>query len=235
MAKITLNSETITVLKNFASINQSVLIKTTDAVVRNNSKSCIAIYRFKEPLDLNGVLELGIYDTGDFLGIMSAYKNPEIETNDKFVTISEGKSKVKYFTTAADMVPSVPYDCENGKYNIEKKFASVACELEFIIPQEKINILLKMATLLRSEFLFFESVDGAVRITVADELESSNNTWEMTLEENIIQSQLASPVKMNLQEFKILPSDYTVKLSSVGISFWKSNLGVDYYIGLSAM
>lgn len=235
MAKITLAQETINVLKNFSAINQSVLIKTTDAVVRNNSKSCIAIYRFNDELDLGGESEIGLYDTADFLGIYSAYKTPEIEATDKFITISEGKSKVKYFTTASTHIPSVPYDAKTGKYNIEGKFEMVECEMDFVIPQEKINILLKMATLLRSEFLFFESVDGVVRITVADELESSNNTWEMTLEDDITKSELTTPVKMNLQEFKILPSDYQVKISSAGISFWKSNLGVDYYIGLSAM
>jgi NADH dehydrogenase/NADH:ubiquinone oxidoreductase subunit G len=232
MSKITLPNELINLLKNFSTINPSVLIKRNETVVRNNSKSCIGIYRYKEELPLGDVNELGLYDTGDFLSIYSAYKQPEFETNEKFITISEGKSKVKYFTTAASMIPEVPFDEKTGKYKIEGKFSKVEPEADFIIPQEKINILMKMATLLRSEYLFFESVEGVIRITVANELESSDNSWEMTIEEDVKKSELPFPVRIVLAEFRVLPVDYRVQIASAGITRWHSNVGVDYYIGL---
>lgn len=232
MSKITLPSELINLLKNFSVINPSVLIKSTETVVRNNSKSCIGIYRYKDELPLGDVTEIGLYDTGDFLSIYSAYKQPEFEVNEKYITISEGKSKVKYFTTAKSMIPEVPFDEKTGKYKIEGKFAKVTPEADFVIPQEKINILMKMATLLRSEYLFFESVDGVIRITVANELESSDNTWEMTIEDDIKKSELPFPVRIVLAEFKVIPADYRVEIASDGITKWSSNVGVDYYIGL---
>ncbi|MED7634195.1 UNVERIFIED_CONTAM: hypothetical protein DVV46_11130, partial [Lactobacillus paragasseri] len=133
--KIMLPSELINVLKNFGSINPSVLIKRTETVVRNNAKSCIGIYRHKEELEIGESTGIGLYDAGDFLSIYSAYKQPEFEVNEKYVTISEGKSKVKYFVQAESMIPAVPFDAKTNCYSIENKFAKVTPEAEFVIPQ----------------------------------------------------------------------------------------------------
>jgi len=209
------------VLKNFAGINPSMIVESKGFKVINNSKSVIGFYNFEKEYDF---VAFGLYETNEFLTIVSALGTPDIEVSEKFLSIVNGKDKVKYFTTAQNLLPKVP--------NVGKKFEDLECELEFNIPADKLNLLLKMAGILKSKYLFFETDKKKIRITAGDELESSGNNFEVLLEEGITSNNLKEPVKITLADFKIIPSEYQVKLSTK-ISKWSSTLGVDYFVGVA--
>ena len=240
MKQFQLTNETMQVLKNFTQINPSFLIKSTEAIVRNQAKNCVAIYRFPEPLEMD-VEAFGLYEFNDFISIISAFKNPTLSVNDSYILITEAKSKMKYFTTPLDMIPCnqkpiLKYVEGTKVYTTEQKFSNVSIELDFVIPQEKLNILLKMVSLMKTESVFFESVEDAVRITVGNELESSHNTWEMTIDTDIKINNLdGKALKIGVSELKLLPADYNVKMSTMGVSCWTSNIGVVYYVGLDVV
>jgi hypothetical protein len=189
---------------------------------------------FDEPLDFSD--EIGIYDSSEFLGILSFYKNPEIKNFDKYVTITEGNSKATYFKTAKELLPKVLVQQKFTPDDIKARLDKIGCELQFTLTAEKINMLIKMASIMKSEFVFFETDESKIRITVGNELESSNNNWEITIDsENITNNSLENPVKLSVMEFKFVPSDYDVKVSSKGMSYWKSVSGIEYFIAVTTI
>lgn len=212
----------INVLKNFATINPSMILDPTGFKVINTSKSVIGNYSFAKPYDFE---EYGIYEATDFLAALGAMDNPQIEVKDKYIVIVDGTSKLKYFTTAKDLLPVVP--------DVGKKFDTLEPELDFSITSDKLAALLKMAGILKSKYIFFESDKKKIRITAGDELESSNNNYEVIIESGIKANKLSSPVKIILADFKILPGEYKVQLHPK-ISKWENMTGVTYFVSCQA-
>ncbi len=217
------NEKETGVLQNFAGINPSMIVDSKGFKVINNAKSVIGFYSFEKPYDFE---DFGLYETNEFLTILKALESPEIEVSDKYLSISTGKDKVKYFTTAQNLLPKVP--------DVSKKFSDVECEMVFSLSADKLNLLLKMAGILKSKFLFFETDKKKIRITAGDELESSGNNFEVVIEEGITSNKLTEPVKIILADFKIMPGEYKVQLSTK-ISKWECVNGVDYYVGVAAI
>ena len=69
-------------------------------------------------------------------------------------------------------------------------------------------------------------------ITIANELESSNNSYELFIEDDITTNELSEPVKIELNDFKILPGEYKIALSTK-ISKWANLNGATYYLACS--
>lgn len=213
----------INVLKSFSQINASMILNPGEFSVINNSKSVIGEYKFEKEYDYES---FGIYEASEFLTALGAMDKPVIEVDAKSLTIIDGEAKLKYFTTAKDLLPAVP--------DVGKKFATLDCELDFTISADKLAFLLKMATILKSKYLFFETEKKKIRITAGDELtNSSSNNYAVDISEGIKANKLDGAIKIVLADFKIMPGAYEVKLSSK-ISRWTGTNGVVYYIGTAA-
>jgi hypothetical protein len=102
-----LSKETVTLLKNFSSINQNILFKEGDVLSTiSPQKNLMASATITDKMPI----QFGIYDTSEFLGALSLFDDPDLDFTEKFVKISEGSSSIKYF--AADesvlVVPQKP-------------------------------------------------------------------------------------------------------------------------------
>lgn len=209
----------IKVFQNFSNINPSIVIEPDKVQVISIAKSVVGVYPFENPYNFE---KFGIYEMSDFLSVLSVLDKPEFEVLDKYLLIKgSNNDKVKYFTTAIDLMPKVP--------NVEEKFSKIDCELDFDLPIEKLTYINKMASIFKSKFIFFETVNKKIKITVGDELESSYNNYEIDIEDNIRSNKLDVPVKICMSDFKIMSGDYSVKISKK-ISKWSNLNGVTYYI-----
>lgn len=223
MAKQFMYSDSeINVLKNFATINPSMVMGASSFQVINNAKSVIGLYPFEEPYQYDA---FGVYETNEFLTAVNAMKDPTITVEEKFLSITDGEATLKYFTTAKDLLPVVP--------DVETKFKQVTCDLVFTLSADKFAFLMKMANILKTKYLFFETEGDKIKLTVGDELCSSSNNYEVLISEGITTNQLSEPVKVVLSEFKIIQGAYEVSVSS-RISKWDSVSGITYYVGCAA-
>jgi hypothetical protein len=214
----------VDILKNFSLTNPSMVISKDQFKVMSNSKSVVAKYTFEKEYDFE---DFGVYDVPNFLSAIDALTKPSIEVNEKYLIIQDGNSKFKYLTTATDLLPKVP--------NVNEDKIKEALELDFDLSNEKLNMILKTANILKSENVFFETDKKRVRITVANKLEASDNSFEIMIEDGIRKNALTKPVKLNVTEFKLYPGDYKVKIAKK-ISFWESLVGeLKYYIGVKAI
>jgi hypothetical protein len=212
----------INVLKNFATINPSMIIFNDGFKVINNSKSCLGFYKFQEAYDF---AQYGVYDVPKLLTTIGMFKAPEIDVKDKYLLITEEDFSVRYLSTVQDILPVVP--------DVASKFAKVDLSMEFDISADKLNILFKAASVMKCENMFFESEKGKIRITVSDKLEPSNDSFNVTIDTGIKTNNLAAPIKIPVAELNLFPGDYSVKISDK-ITRWDNFIGtLHYFIGVS--
>ena len=81
-----LSDHTVDVLKNFASINQNLIIKEGSTLTTMSAmKNIVAKAEVEESFDK----EVAIYDLNEFLASISLFTSPILDFNEGFVTIKE--------------------------------------------------------------------------------------------------------------------------------------------------
>ena len=95
MSKVSLSKNTLDVLKNFSSINSSIVFREGSTVrTISNAENILAKFTGEEffPTDF------AIYDLSQFLGGLSLFNDPQLEfTSKDFVNIKGGRNSAKYY------------------------------------------------------------------------------------------------------------------------------------------
>ena len=103
---MTLCDNTLMVLKNFAGINNSILVKKGSKLrTMSVAKNILAEADITEDFPR----EFGIYDLNQFLNGLSLHQDPNLDfSEDTYLTIREGKRRVNYFFADPDVIVSPP-------------------------------------------------------------------------------------------------------------------------------
>ena len=101
-----LSESTLSLLKNFSTINQSILFKQGSRLrTISVMKNILAEATISEELPK----DFGIYDLGQFLNGMGLHQSPELDfKNEGHVVIREGKMRSKYFFSDPSVIVSPP-------------------------------------------------------------------------------------------------------------------------------
>ena len=133
-----LSDKTISVLKNFSSINQSILFKEgsklrTISVMKNILAEATVTEEFMK--------DFGIYDLNQFLNGLSLHSSPELDfANDGYVVIREGRSRSKYFFADPNVIVTPP----------EKDITLPSEDICFEVSTDQLEKLLKACLLYTS-------------------------------------------------------------------------------------
>ena len=101
-----LSDNSLTILKNFAGINNSILVKQGNKLrTISVAKNILAEAEITEEFPRN----FAIYDLNQFLNGLSLHQDPELDfSNDSHIVIREGKRWVKYFFADPNVMISPP-------------------------------------------------------------------------------------------------------------------------------
>ena len=101
-----LSDNTLTLLKNFAGINQSILVKQGNKLrTISIAKNILAEAEITEEFPR----EFAVYDLNQFLNGLSLHQDPDLDfTENSYITIREGKRRVKYFYADPNVIISPP-------------------------------------------------------------------------------------------------------------------------------
>lgn len=215
-----LSDNTITVLKNFGSINSGIFLKQGKVVKTvSPGKNILAQATVSDEIPN----DFGIYDVNEFLSVVSLHKNDlELNFDSKNVVISglKGRSKIKYRACDASMIVTPP----------EKNLQMPSPEISFDLSAEDFRWIMDAANVLGSPQICVESDGETVSINTIDTSNDSAHTESLTLETNGTGSKYKMIFKTeNIS--KVLPGPYEVKISSQGISHFKNkSVAVEYWI-----
>src|SRR5690554_3029373 len=110
------SDSTLAVLKNFASINQSIVFKPGNVLKTvSPQKSVVAIAEIEDEIPSDAV----IYDLSRFLSVYSLYKEPDVEFGERAFTIAEGRRRTNYVYADISMVIAPPNNVKFPEADVE--------------------------------------------------------------------------------------------------------------------
>ena len=212
-----LSDNTLSVLKNFSTINQSILFKKgnklrTISVMKNILAEVTISEEFPK--------DFGIYDLNQFLNGLGLYRSPEFDfQNEGYVVIKEGKTRSRYCFANAEVIITPP----------KKEVTLPSQEVSFELSTEQLEKLLKAAAIYQLPDLSAVGENGVVKLVVRDRKNDTSNDFAITVGET--ESEFSFNFKV--ENIKILPGTYDVVCSKALLSrFTSKNQDLTYYIAL---
>ena len=210
-----ISNETRELLKNFSTINSGIKVNAGNKLETiSNMKNILAVATVSESFPQG----FSVYNLPEFLGATSLFEDPEYQFNDANLTISDSNSSMNYFYASEGMVTSP-----------EKMITMPDAEISFDISSTLLSDLNKAASVLGVSDLVLEGDGTNISLTVKDKKNTTTNTFSR------IVGQSAGVFTMNfkIQNLKVLAGNYTVSVSSKGISNFKNkDIDLEYFIAL---
>ena len=212
-----LSDKTLTLLKNFSSINQSILFKKGSSLKTISvMKNILAEATIEEDLPT----DFGIYDLNQFLNGLGLHHDPDLDfENQGHVVIREGRSRTKYFFADPEVIVTPP----------DKEISLTSEDVSFQLSTSQLEKLLKAAAIYQLPDLAVVGGDGVVKIVVRDKKNDTSNDF------SIIVGETDSTFSFNfkVENIKILPGTYDVVVSQKLLSrFTCRDYDLKYYIAL---
>jgi len=212
-----LSEKTLTLLKNFSNINQSILFKQGSSLrTISVMKNILAEATIDEDLPT----DFGIYDLGQFLNGLALHTRPELDfQNEGYVYIKEGRMRSKYFFADPKVIVTPP----------EKEITLPSEDVNFTLSTDQLDKLLKAAGIYQLPDLTVVGKNGVVKIQVRDRKNDTSNDFAITVGE----TDDTFSFNFKVENIKILPGTYDVVVSKKLLSrFTSQNYNLKYYIAL---
>ena len=197
-----LSDKTLSFLKNFSTINQSILFKQgTRLRTISVMKNILAEASIEEELPK----DFGIYDLNQFLNGLSLHHNPDLDfANEGHVVIKEGRMRSKYFFADPQVIITPP----------DKEMTLPTEDVTFELSTEQLDKLLKAAAIYQLPDLSVEGVNGVVKIVVKDKKNDTSNSFSITVGE----TDKVFSFNFKVENIKILPGTYERSLEDTTTS-----------------
>ena len=212
-----LSDNTLTVLKNFAGINNSILVKEGNRLrTISVAKNILAEAEIKEDFPR----DFAIYDLNQFLNGLSLHQDPDLDFNqDSYLSIKEGKRRVKYFFADPAVIISPP----------EKDITLPSEDISFQLDSASLEKLTKAAQVYQLPDFCAVGESGVIKLVVRDKKNDTSNEYAIVVGE----TDKEFSFNFKVENIKIIPGAYDVVVSSKLLSkFTNTKYDLTYYIAL---
>ena len=214
---IDITPRTVEILKNFCTINKSIVIKPGNQLsTLSINKNILAVADVEEAFDS----EIAIYDLGMFINGLMLLDQPKINTDSKsYVTITDaaGRSKTRYFYADPDIITQAP----------EEEIKLPSMDVSFHLDAETLRQLNKAASIYALPDLCLFGDGETMNLTVTDKKNETSNNFSVnvgTTTENFCYC-------FRVENLKLLAGAYDVSISSKNVAKFQGN-GIKYFIAL---
>lgn len=162
-----LSKETLTILKNFSSINGSIFFNEGNRISTiNTERNVLARALVSENFEKS----FGIYDLAEFLNTISLLDSPSLEFQDNnHVILQDRSAKVKYTLAASSMITLAP-----------EEDADLGDEVfNFVLSAEDFEKIRKAANIMDLPDFCIESDGEDVKVVARDRTNPSTNIFSL--------------------------------------------------------
>ncbi len=210
------SEKTISILKNFSTINPSILIKKGNILKTiSPTKTVMAIAELEDNFEADAC----IFDLSRFLSVYSLYKEPNIIFEEKNFIIEEGKQKTKYVYANPSMIISPP----------EKDIKLPSKDVEVKVEWQDLQSVIKAAGVLQLPEIAFIGEENKTYLRAINNSNPSADTFGIELGETEDFFKLI----IKTENLKLLQRTYNVALSSKGVSQFSAE-DVTYFIAIES-
>jgi|TARA_R110002124_G_scaffold149222_2_gene315263 hypothetical protein len=212
------SNETMSVLKNFSSINPSIVFKSGSTIrTISPQKTVMAAATIGETVEQ----QAGVYDLSRFLATLSLFENPEVVFGTDRFTIKGGKSELKYTYTSESLIVSPP----------DKDIVVPDPEATINVSWQAIDSVIRATGVLQLPEVAFSSDGSTITLSAVDSKTSTADSYDVIIAEGVETPPFNMIIKTD--NLKLVPTDYEVTLSSKGMAHFKSDK-VQYWIAIES-
>ena len=212
-----LSDNALAILKNFAGINNSILVKQGNKLrTISVAKNILAEAEIKEEFPR----DFAIYDLNQFLNGLSLHQDPDLDfQQDTYLSIKEGKRRVKYFFADPNVIIAPP----------EKDITLPTQDVCFQMDSVTLEKLTKAAAVYQLPDLSVIGEAGVIKLVVRDKKNDTSNEYAIVVGE----TDKEFTFNFKVENIKIIPGAYDVVVSSKLLSqFTNTQHDLKYYIAL---
>lgn len=213
-----ISDNTLTILKNFAGINNSILVKKGNRLrTISVAKNILAEAEITESFPK----DFAIYDLNQFLNGLSLHQDPDLDfSEESHLTIREGnKRRVLYFYADPNVIISPP----------DKEIQLPSKDVCFQLDSVTLEKLLKAAAVYQLPDFSAVGEAGVIRLVVRDKKNDTSNEYSIVVGE----TDKEFTFNFKVENIKIIPGAYDVVVSQKLLSqFTNSKYSLCYYIAL---
>jgi hypothetical protein len=191
-----ISSKTVSLLQSFAQISPNLLVKPGNKLATRNAVNSI---QARAVVDETFTQQFAVYDLSQFLTLLSMTQTPEVEFHEKHLEINHGDGRTHSFYYADESLVTAPAD---NPPQLEHLYS-------FKLTASDINMIVKTASVVSATMMNIVSKNGKVVLSVNDPKNSTAHSFKQPLGE----SETSFDVKMSIDSFKIVPSEYKVNVS----------------------
>ena len=210
-----LTTGTQSILKNFSTINQNLMVKAGSTLSTMSAmKNIVAQAEVSEKFPQ----DFAIYDLNEFLSALSLFEEPELNFEENYVTITqEGSRKnLKYWFSDPEVVTTP-----------SKAINMPSTEVTFKLSSDSLNEIQKAAAVIGAPDMAL--TNGSLMVT--DKKNDTANAYDTALDVNKTDADYKFWFKV--ENLKLMSGSYDVEVSSKNIShLTNSAVGVEYWIAL---
>lgn len=229
---VKLSKATVDLLKNFSTINKSILIPSMEKTISTMSvnKNIIAMSGIREAFPET----LAIYDLPLFLGALSLFNQPMLFFPDKQKVViydEETKGKTTFYYADPDIIGAVP----EFNPNLPEQ------DIHFDLPMADLVQLMRASKVYGVEDLCITGYNGEYSICVKDKKNETSNVFSLPLRKVQLGIDDAGVISDNtfcycfkVENLKLLEGSYHVTISRKNIASFSSLTvsSLDYFIAL---
>lgn len=198
-----LSKETISLLKNFASINPNLVITPGNTLKTiTEAKSILASATIAETFDKT----LGIYDLNEFVAALNLVEDPDVTVEDSTVVIAGSNTTVRYRLADPEILTKPT-----------KNVNMPPADVKVTLTADVVNKIRKAAAVLGHVTVSLRSENGSIALAVVDPKNTAANSY-------IVDLGVKTTAKFNfdflLSNFRFIDGDYQLEVSSRLISKW---------------
>ena len=206
-----LSEHTVSLLKNFASINQNIQFKAGNKLQTISAQKNILVDAEVPELFPS---DFAIYDLNKMLGVMSLFQDPELEIGDKTMKVG---GKVNYMFADPSMIVTPP----------EKELTFPEAEVKFAMSNVDFSQTTKAAATLGLPHVCVVGDGSKITLGATDVNNSSSDDFVTevgTTDKNFC-------MVFKIENLKLFAGDYDVEITSKGISkFSHTSISLQYFI-----
>ena len=210
-----LSNETITLLKNYSTINPSVLFKQGNTLATiSPQRSIFAKANITEDVPR----QFAVAELNKFLGVLSMFKDPELNFNDNHVEICSGSKKVRYTYADVSAIITPP----------EKELKFPEAEVEFELKADDLNAAVKALSVLSLPEL---AITGDGENVMIQAISSKNSTAD-NYSQVVATADKKFRAILKTENLKLLNKDYKVSVAKNIVKFEADD--ITYFVAVEA-
>ena len=209
-----LSENTINIMKNFSTINPSLLVNPGSVLTTITPGN--QIYA-KATVEENFPRQFTIYELSKFLGIISLFKEPEINFGEYQMTIISGRQSVNYTYADISTIVAPPQN---------KTLSISSAEIEFSIAQEELQRIVRATGVLQLPNIAVTGDGKTINMTATNSKNPTTDVFSIEVGETDKTFNMIFKVEAII---KLILASYDVRITSKGISHFSSN-NIEYFI-----